>query len=75
MGERTLPSALDRARELGATLDVGINWEFANDFPTRDAAEAFASWCGENGFETRGVVDTSVQFRRRLDSVYFIGES
>ncbi len=41
-----------KALALGATIDHGINWTWANSFPTREAAEQF---CQTPGMETRGI--------------------
>jgi hypothetical protein len=61
----------DRAQALGAKIDDGINWTWANGFPTREAAEQFIREFPE--METRGVypdtdkegsiVSYSVRFR------------
>lgn len=60
-----------RAEELGASISDGINWTWANGFPTREAAEQFIREFPE--METRGIypdndklgniVSYSVRFR------------
>lgn len=41
-----------KARKLGATVQGGINWTWANGFPTMQAAQEFER---TPGMETRGV--------------------
>ena len=48
-------TAGEKAESLGATLGGGINWTWADAFPTEAAATEFDEWCNANGYETRGV--------------------
>ena len=43
----------ERAKALGAMIDDGINWTWANGFPTREKAEQFIRDFPE--METRGI--------------------
>jgi hypothetical protein len=46
----------DKALELGARdVTHGINWSWANHFPTDEAAAKFVAWLEAEGLETRGV--------------------
>lgn len=39
----------------GAIVSEGINWVWANGFPTQAAAARFLLWLEENGYEHRGI--------------------
>lgn len=49
------PSAHEKAKELGATIDGGINWDWAISFPSREVGEEFVKWLEANNYEHRGV--------------------
>lgn len=58
------------AESLGATVNGGINWTWANGFTTLHEATVFDDWCEAHGWETRGVYNDhpsvglySVRFR------------
>lgn len=49
----THKAACELATQLGATIGDGINWTWANGFPTYDAAKTFHD--AFDGMETRGI--------------------
>ena len=66
-GSATFDEMVKKAVELGSPdpCSGGINWVWAKDFPTADAAGAFNTFCEENGYETRGVYTTGTTFAVR----------
>ena len=61
----------EKARELGAETCSGINWTWANGFPTHEAAVEFNRFCVSQGGETRGVYDPRPNMQREGWSVRF----
>lgn len=66
--------AIEKAIELGSKdpANYGINWAWANSFPSKKAAEQFVAWLNDNGYEHRGVYiddnsfgSASVRYRKR----------
>lgn len=49
-----MKNAIDKARELGATIKGGINWIWAIGLPLAKA-EKFIAWLNKNHYEHRGI--------------------
>ena len=43
-----------KAREMGATVEEGINWTWAKDFPSPEVAQEFLQFLNDCGYEHRG---------------------
>jgi hypothetical protein len=47
-------TAAEKAKELGATIEGGINWTHAKGFTSPAHGQEFVQWLEANGYETRG---------------------
>lgn len=50
----TYNAVYEKAKELGATIQGGINWTWANGFTSPEKAREFIQWLESNGFEHQG---------------------
>lgn len=67
-------NAREKAKELGATIDEGINWTWAKGFPSMEVGLQFVTWLEQNGYDHRGynpAQPDSLNYFLRQDGVRF----